>query len=169
MCLGSNGAASESLLEEHADHHRRGKTPPDVAGVRGPSRRDPTPTTPSTANSQHKLTSISKHKSTSICKLHLKISTWTQKSCPCLNHPRMSNFLPIFQLRKRNPSPTPSAVSSASSGRLSAAFGGGVGLGGNPKLLGAAGTAALHLTASHHANKFGAASPHAVKKLLSLR
>ena len=106
MCLGSNGAASESLLEEHADHHRRGKTPPDVAGVRGPSRRDPTPTTPSTANSQHKLTSISKHKSTSICKLLENIHL-DQKSCPCLNHGRLSNFSSNLSASQEEPQPYP--------------------------------------------------------------
>ena len=105
MCLGSNGAASESLLEEHADHHRRGKTPPDVAGVRGPSRRDPTPTTPS-ANSQHKLTSISKHKSTSICKLLENIHL-DQKSCPCLNHGRLSNFSSNLSASQEEPQPYP--------------------------------------------------------------
>jgi len=70
-------------------------------------------------------------------------------------------------VRKRNgASPTPSAVSSASSGRLSTAILAG---GGNcPKLLGGGCPAPAVQLSSLNGTKFGAASPHAVKKLLAL-
>ena len=101
-CPGPDGAAGEGLPEEHEGDHGRGGAAPHVPGGGAPQRRPARPRHPRHHHGRswsrcHAVTRSRGHEVT-LSRCHAV----TLSRCPA-------------QVRKRNPSPSPSAVSSSSS------------------------------------------------------
>ena len=117
-CPGPDGAAGEGLPEEHEGDHGRGGAAPHVPGGGAPQRRPARPRHPR----HHHGRSWSRCHEVTLSRGHAvtrsRCHAVTRSRCHAVTRSRghaVTRSRCPAQVRKRNPSPSPSAVSSSSS------------------------------------------------------